>query len=77
MGIRKFCKPIIALIIIIEIIFLCRTLILYSFYKDDETYGDGVANSSKFDNEFLSTITVSLFISFFLILIVWFVSKKI
>lgn len=63
MGIiTKKTKIILSIILFLEIVFLVRTYLIYSFYTNDETYGDGVADSSKYDNNFYSAVFISLLI---------------
>ena len=64
----KRSKIIIGLVFFLEIGFLIRTYLLYSFYKDDETYGDGLPNPSKYDHAFYSTISISLVLMLLLML---------
>jgi hypothetical protein len=67
MGIiNKKSKIALGLIIFLELIFLARAYIIYSFYKNDELYGDGIPDTDKYDNEFVSTILCSLLIMLFL-----------
>lgn len=58
----KKAKIILSLIFFLEILFLIRTYLIYSFYKNDETYGDGLPNPSKYDHHFYSAIFLSLVI---------------
>lgn len=67
MGINnKNLKIAIGLILILEIIFLLRIYIIYSFYKNDEVYGDGVKNLEKYDNNFYETVLFSILIAILL-----------
>ena len=59
-SVSKKAKIILCLIFFLEIGFLIRTFIIYSFYKDDETYGDGLPDPSKYDHAFYSTIFISV-----------------
>ena len=68
MGIiDKKSKIGIAVIIFLEFIFIARTYIIYSFYKNDELYGDGIPDINKYDNEFFKIIFYSLTVSLLLV----------
>lgn len=58
----KKTKIVLSLIFFLELVFLIRTYIIYSFYRDDETYGDGFPNPSKYDHHFYSMVFISLII---------------
>ena len=66
-GVIKKAKIILYVIFFLEIGFLIRTYLIYSFYKNDETYGDGVSNPSKYNHDFYSTIFLSLLVTSLLI----------
>ncbi len=67
MGIiSKKSKIAIGIILFIEFIFLIKTFIIYSFYKNDEMYGDGIHDPHKYDKDFLHIVLYSIIISFFL-----------
>jgi hypothetical protein len=66
--VRKSVKIILGVIFFLELGFLIRTCIIYSFYKDDETYGDGLLNPSKYDHAFYSTIFISVVLMLLLML---------
>jgi len=69
MGIvSKKAKIILYLILFLETGFLIRAFVIYSFYKNDETYGDGVSNPSKYNHDFYSTILISLVLPSLLLL---------
>lgn len=69
MGIvSKKAKIAVYAILTLEIGFLIRTYIIYSFYTNDETYGDGVADLSKYDDDFYLTIFISFVVTAILIL---------
>jgi len=68
MGIiNKKSKIGIAVIMFLEFIFIARTYIIYSFYKNDELYGDGIPDINKYDNEFFKIIFYSLTVSLLLV----------
>ena len=68
MGIiDKKSKIGIAVIMFLEFIFIARTYIIYSFYKNDELYGDGIPDINKYDNEFFKIIFYSLTVSLLLV----------
>jgi len=64
----KKAKIILCLIFFLEIGFLIRTCIIYSFYKDDDNYGDGLPDPSKYDHTFYSTIFISVVLMLLLML---------
>ena len=77
MGImNKKTKIAIGLITVLEVIFLIRACAIYSFYKNDELYGDGVPDINKYDKEFISVILLSLLITIFLCLVIVIVFKR-
>jgi hypothetical protein len=59
-------KIAIGIIISLGVVFLIRAYVIYSFYKNDELYGDGIPDSTKYDREFLSTVLYSVLIMIFL-----------
>ncbi len=66
--VNKKSKIILFLIFFLEIGFLIRAFIIYSFYNNDETYGDGVSNLSKYNHDFYLTISISFVVTALLIL---------
>jgi len=77
MGVmNKKSKIAIGLITVLEVIFLIRTCAIYSFYKNDELYGDGVPDTNEYDKEFTSAILLSLLITIFLCLVSVIVFKR-
>lgn len=78
MGINnKNLRVAIGLILIIEIVFLLRLYIIYSFYKNDEIYGDGIKNIEKYDNDFYETVLFSILITISLSMVsIFFFRKK-
>ena len=64
----KKAKIVVYGIILLEIAFLIRTYIIYSFYTNDESYGDGVSNPSKYDHDFYLTVFISFGVTSLLIL---------
>lgn len=79
MGIiNKKSKIGVAVIIFLEFIFITRTYIIYSFYKNDELYGDGIPDINKYDNEFFKIIFYSLTVSLLLVfsILIVFRNKK-
>jgi hypothetical protein len=77
MGIiTKKTKIILGVILFLEIIFLIRAHIIYSFYSNDESYGDGVSDPSKYDHDFYSAISISLAIMSVLMLTCIILLKK-
>jgi len=66
--VSKKTTIILCLIFFLEIGFVMRTCIIYSFYKHDETYGDGVPDPSKYDHAFYSTIFISVLLMLLLML---------
>jgi len=62
-------------IILLEIVFLIRTYLIYSFYTNDEAYGDGVSNPSKYDHDFYLTVFISFGVTAFFIL-AWIILLK-
>ncbi len=70
MGIiNKKSKIAIGIISFLYIIFILRVYFLYSFYTNDELYGDGNSNTNKYDNEFMLTLMFATGITLFLILL--------
>ena len=65
----KRSKIMIGVVFFLEIGFLIKTYLLYSFYKDDETYGDGLPNPSKYDHAFYSNIVISVVVMLLLMLV--------
>ncbi|EDM37820.1 hypothetical protein PBAL39_15384 [Pedobacter sp. BAL39] len=65
---NKKTKIAIWLVTILEAIFLIRAWAIYSFYNNDELYGDGVHDTNRYDKEFTSTILLSLLITILLCL---------
>ena len=77
MGImNKKTKIAIGLITILEVIFLIRACAIYTFYKNDELYGDGVPDINEYDKEFISAILLSLLLAIFLCLVSVIVFKR-
>jgi len=71
----KKAKITLYIIILLEIAFLIRTYLIYSFYTNDEAYGDGVSNTSKYDHDFYLTILISVGVTALLIL-AWIIFLK-
>ena len=65
--INKKSKIGIAVIMFLEFIFIIRTFIIYSFYKNDELYGDGIPDMNKYDNEYFKIILYSLSVTLLLV----------
>ena len=63
-------------IIFLEIVFLIRAYVIYSFYKNDDTYGDGISNASKYEHDLYSTVFISLVVASFLMLGLYFIFKN-
>lgn len=59
-------KIAIGIIVFLEFLFLVRAYFMYSFYKNDELYGDGIPSPTKYDTEFLSIVLYSLLVVIFL-----------
>lgn len=78
MGIvNKKIKIIVSLILLLEIIFLIRTYIIYSFYQSDEMYGDGVHDVNKYDKDMYNMVLSSIAITIFLLGVsILFIRKK-
>ena len=74
--VSKTTKIILCGIFFLEIGFLIRTCIIYFFYKNDETYGDGLPNPSKYDHAFYSTIFISVVLMLLLMLACFLFSNK-
>jgi len=73
---NKKTKIAIGLVTFLEVIFLIRARAIYSFYNNDELYGDGVPDTNRYDKEFISTVLLSLLITIFLCLVSVFVFKQ-
>jgi|GEM_PF-5293825 len=73
--VSKTAKIILSVIFFLEIGFVIRTCIIYSFYKDDETYGDGLPNPSKYDHAFYTSIVISVVLMLLLMLGCFFLSN--
>ncbi|MGH1518306.1 hypothetical protein [Chryseobacterium sp. JK1] len=69
-------KIAIGIITFLGLVFLVRAYVIYSFYKNDELYGDGIPDTAKYDKEFLSTVMFSVLIMIVLSLISILIFKK-
>ncbi len=67
MKLSKTSKTIVIILIVCEILFLIRTFVLYSFYTNDEMYGDGKTEPDQYNIELLKWVIYSLGITFILI----------
>lgn len=76
MGINNKSKVAIGIITFLGFVFLIRAYVIYSFYKNDDLYGDGISDTTKYDKEFLSTVIYCILIMIFLSIISIIVFKE-
>lgn len=67
MKLNKTTKTAIIILLLCEILFLIRAFVLYSFYINDEMYGDGKTELDHYNIELLKLVVYSLSITFILI----------
>ena len=59
-NIDKKSKIAIGIIIFLELLFLARVYIIYSFLRHDSLDGDGNHDPTQYDKEFFSTVAYSV-----------------
>lgn len=76
MFLKKPFKLIVIILLLCEFLFLIRAFVLYSFYTNDEMYGDGLQEADKYNLELLKLVVYSLSITSVLIGLCLFISKN-